>query len=254
MKKATNKQLQTITKLKQNKYRNKSGLYIASGFNTVKTCLTAKIPIYQLLVRQDNVNLLPNLKIPYNTDILLLTDEEFKHIADEKSPQGIALVLPQVINNIDDDIPKEKTIVYLDRINDPGNLGTIIRSALWFGINTIFLSPDSIDPYHPKVVRAGVGYTTLSKIYQQISYAQLDNFKSQNGYSLCTTLLKEGNPLNNHRPKEKTILAFGSEAHGISSALYNLSDFELTIPRSGKGESLNLSAAASIFFYHWSNF
>ncbi len=253
MKKVTNKQLQMVIKLRQKKYRDEFGLFAASGYNTVETCLETENTAYQLLIREDNIHLLDTLNITNNTEILILTEEQFKRISDEKTPQGIALILPQKKPHIKTDVPKAKTIVYLDRINDPGNMGTIIRSALWFGIDTIFLSPNSIDPFHPKVVRAGVGYTTLATIYENISYSQLSSFLSKNDYLLCVTLLKEGHSIKSFKPKGKTILAFGSEAHGISNEIYNRADFKLTIHKQGKGESLNLSAAASIFFYHWSN-
>ena len=253
MRKATHKELQTIAKLKQKKYRDEYGFYLASGFNTVETCLNeGTAHNARLLIREDNLFMLDDLNIINNMEILILKAPDFKRISDEKTPQGIALQLPLLRPHINDQFPEADTLIYLDRINDPGNLGTIARSALWFGFDTLLLSPQSIDPYNPKVIRAGVGYTTLTTIYDNISYSSLQEIARKNDYSICAGVLN-GEPLQEFSPPKKSIIIFGSEAHGISSELYKISDNKLTIPQKGKGESLNLSTSAAIFLYYWAN-
>jgi TrmH family RNA methyltransferase len=250
--KTTKKQLQFFAKLRQKKYRDEYQSYIASGLNTVETCLNENKQNGQLLIREDNILLLDDLNINDKQEIFILSAKDFIRISDEKTPQGIAMVLPLSKLDIETHPPKRDTIIYLDRINDPGNLGTIIRSALWFGFDTIFLSPESIDPFHPKVVRSGVGYTSIAHIYSNISCEILHSFASKNEYNIAITVLN-GTPLKEFNSHQKTIIAFGSEAHGINSDLYKLANSKITIPKKGKGESLNLSAAASIFFYHLAN-
>jgi TrmH family RNA methyltransferase len=252
MTKATNRQIQIFAKLRQKKYRDEYQLYIASGFNTVETCINENAPRGTLLIRDDNLYMLDDLDLREDQKILTLSPRDFIRISDEKTPQGIALVLPLNRLNIDKDTPKTDKIIYLDRINDPGNLGTIVRSALWFGFDTIFLSPQSIDPFHPKVVRAGVGYTAIANIYSNISWEQLKNFAQSGGYEIAATVLN-GTPIDQYNPRRKTIITFGSEAHGIDRNLYRLAASKVTIPLKGRGESLNLSAAASILLYHIAN-
>ncbi len=253
MRKATHKELQTIAKLKQKKYRDEYGLFLAGGYNTVETCLNeGSAKNASLLIREDNLFMLDELPIDETADILILKPQDFKRISDEKTPQGIALLMPFSRPNIDQNFPNVDTLIYLDRVNDPGNLGTIVRSALWFGFNTLLLSPQSIDPYNPKVVRAGVGYTTLGRIYDNVSYSCLQQLAAENHYDICVSVLN-GRPLMTFNPSKRSIIIFGSEAHGVSGELYKIADNKLTVPRQGKGESLNLGAAAAIFLYHWVN-
>jgi len=158
-----------LAKLKQKKYRDQSGLYMISGVNAVESAVNAPHPrIQEILLNERRIALLDELnlkdKTKVNIPIYRLSERDFARISDERSPQGIAAVTKKRTLDIQSNPPQSSEIIYLDRISDPGNLGAIIRTALWFGIKTILLSPGSADPYQPKVARAStaVSYTHLT--------------------------------------------------------------------------------------------
>jgi len=175
-------------------------------------------------------------------------------MGEEQAPQGIALLVKKPDYNLKESPPSENLLLYLERINDPGNLGTIMRTALWFGINTILLSPDSVDPFHPKVQRAAAGCAPHLRIYEQISADEALNFSGLRGYDLAGTAARGGRSLTalNTIKGRKTIFAFGSEGHGLSPELQRHCSDLYTISRPGSGESLNLAVSVGLFLYQLS--
>ncbi len=138
-------------------------------------------------------------------------------------------------------------IIALENVKDPGNLGTIIRTADWFGISNILISENSVDEYNPKVVRSTMGSMFRSKIYRSYNILKdITQLKKDFGYGLLGLDIK-GDPLPSAIVKpENKIFVFGSESHGISSELDSLIDTRYTIPGKGKAESLNLAISAGI--------
>lgn len=140
-------------------------------------------------------------------------------------------------------------IIALDGVKDPGNLGTIIRTADWFGIQNILLAEDSVDPYNPKVVRSTMGSIFRTQIFEsQDLTTSLNTLKTKYGYKVVSLemdgevlpekLLKKGS--------ENTVFLFGSESHGVRESLEKFIDFRYTIPGKGQAESLNVAVAAAI--------
>lgn len=140
-------------------------------------------------------------------------------------------------------------IIALDGVKDPGNLGTIIRTADWFGIQNILLAEDSVDPYNPKVVRSTMGSIFRTQIFESQDLAtSLNTLKTKYGYKVVSLemdgevlpekLLKKGS--------ENMVFLFGSESHGVRESLEKFIDFRYTIPGKGQAESLNVAIAAAI--------
>ena len=140
-------------------------------------------------------------------------------------------------------------IVALDGVKDPGNLGTIIRTADWFGIENIMLAEDSVDPYNPKVVRSTMGSIFRTQVFESLDLAtSLQMLKEKFGYTVVSLemdgevlpqkLLKQGT--------ENVIFLFGSESHGVRESLEKFIDTKYTIPGKGQAESLNVAVAAAI--------
>ncbi|WP_027002929.1 RNA methyltransferase [Hugenholtzia roseola] len=145
-------------------------------------------------------------------------------------------------------IEKEGLTLVLDDLKDPGNLGTIIRLADWYGIKQLFCSPETVDCFNPKVVAASMG--SLFRV--QIQYCDLSNFLAQykNKIPIYAAVLKGQNV--HHTPMAaQGLLLIGSESHGVNPDLLPLVDVPLTIPRFGKAESLNAAIATAILIDNW---
>jgi TrmH family RNA methyltransferase len=129
-------------------------------------------------------------------------------------------------------------------------LGTIIRTAAWFGISTILLSPDSADPFQGKSVRASAGMITQIHLFENIDSERLVSIRNHWNYKLVSSVPDHGIQLWNLKKNSEMIILFGSEAEGMKRELLDLSDMEIQIPRIAYGESLNLAIAVGCFLYH----
>ncbi len=168
---------------------------------------------------------------------------ELKRLTDTKTPQGIAAVL-QIPEN-KKFRPGTKFILALENVSDPGNLGTVFRSASWFGIYDVLLSADCVEPFNPKVVRASMGAIfNLNISIEKSFYKTLISFRNK-GYSVLTADM-QGKNIFEFLPKEKVILTLANEAEGPSDKLLSITDEKISIPLLGKGESLNVAIAGSI--------
>jgi len=167
-------------------------------------------------------------------------------ISDTEEPQGIFAVIS---------IPSAEKItgdfaIALDRVQDPGNVGTIIRTAAWFGIRSLILGEGTADPYAPKTVRATQG--AIFDVNVECGANLLTRLKSLRAESwrvVATTLESNAKPLYDFKFQKKTVLLFGSEAHGISKEILDIADEKIAIPRFGFGESLNVAASAAVVLY-----
>jgi len=256
LEKISKSQLSQIVKLKQKKYRSLFNTYIISGLNTVKTALESPtIKVSNILVQDDRIHILEEMKgnvKSIKSDIILrLSSREFKQLSDEQQPQGIALIAEKPKGLMEKKLPTDQILLYFDQINDPGNLGTILRTAAWFGIKTILTSQNSADTFQPKVVRSSVGLIAHLNIMQQVDSERLSQIKKTGDYTVIATTKKSVDSLEHYsfENDKKLIIVFGSEAHGISRDIINVTDKELTIPCYGNGESLNLATSVAIFLY-----
>lgn len=245
-------QIKAIKKLHSKKGRDESGLFIASGLNVVQAALEFNFPgIESLLVYSTQTDLSKLPPLPKSTNLHSVSENEFNTISPEKNPQGIAFVARRPDTAFSPDCAIGRRTLYLDRVNDPGNLGTLMRSALWFGFKTILLSPDSVDPFNPKVVRASAGAFAKLRLVENVGIEQLKELAMNFSVKLLATKADDGesiemitNEINAH-----FFLMLGSEAHGLSSDLQELADISISIPKTGFGESLNLAVAGSIVMY-----
>ena len=249
---ASQNQIRQWRKLLRKKHRDAEGLFLVSGWNAVKEFLNgARNQVKEFIITKEHLDKLPELSADDQWPVFTVTAADFKRLSDEQHPQGIALTARIQAYAIDSEMPQENTLIYLDRVNDPGNLGTIVRSAVWFGLTTLLLSPESADPFQPKAVRASAGAIGRAKIYRGVDSASLKQLMRESGYSGVATVVEGGmtdRELRRYREK-KTILVLGSEAAGLSPELLNICPIKISIPKPGYGESLNLSTAAAILFY-----
>lgn len=148
-----------------------------------------------------------------------------------------------------DDILESNAVIVLDNIKDPGNLGTIIRTADWFGISSIIISEESVDPYNEKCVRSTMGSIFRVKIYRAYDLEKAVGELKDDDFGIYAFSM-DGKPLQALRPAKKAAFIFGSESHGLRPIIAEQADGLYTIPGNTKAESLNLSVAAGIVMWH----
>lgn len=204
-----------------------------------------------LLLQEGKEALLSGLPIDKAAPRYLLTERDFMRISDEDTPQGIALLAERPSLNLLAHPPRAAFLPYLEQVNDPGNLGTIIRSLLWFGHHEILLSPGSVDPFSPKAVRSSAGSVTHCRIYEDIELDKLRTMRNEKSYKILGTAMDGERTIREWHPAkdERWILLFGSEAHGLSREARSMCDQLVAIPKPGFGESLNLATSVALFLY-----
>ncbi len=249
---ASKNQIKEWKKLQLSKYRKKTGLFLAEGLRCVEQILqnglvnvTAVLTDGTDTVRQIRVDMVPVFELPV---------DEFTSISDTETPQGVIAVCKMLDKpSLTDLFETDGVIVALDAIQDPGNLGTIIRSAAWFGVKAIIAGTGCVDPYHPKVVRSSAGATGAVSLIK----GDLNELFSQFEYTGWHIYLMDGADdaieLKLIEPFRKSVLTIGNEANGISRSLFTENRIKVRI--SGKPraiESLNASIACGIALNHFS--
>lgn len=228
-------QLKLIQSLSQKKYRAKHQLFLAEGVKVVNELLQSSLQMYQLFATDDFSC------EDFHDKRTLISETDLKKISQLKTPNEVVGLFK---------IPTQKPIkssgltVVLDVINDPGNLGTIIRLCDWFGVSQLVCSEDTVDCYNPKVVQASMG--SLSRI--AIHYTNLKTYLEQNNLPIFMADMDGENVYKTKLPQE-AILIMGNEANGVSEAIKQMTNQIISIPRFGEiqqTESLNVATATAI--------
>lgn len=230
----TNNDTKLINSLVKKKFRQKYNKFVVEGVKNIKEVLNSSIYVEKIYSIDDTFNDFPSKNI-------LITERELKKISQLVTPNTALAVceIPQEKN-----IQKNGFIIALYDIRDPGNLGTIIRMADWFGIQQIVCSKETVDLYNPKVIQSTMG----SFIRVQINYTDLEEFFETYSHPILGTFM-DGENLYKTKLPEKAVLLMGNEANGISEKLESFVTQRLSIPRMGKlqqTESLNVAMATSI--------
>ncbi len=241
--KATVKLLQS---LKDKKGRQEQGLFLVEGTKTVLELLASKIEVKSLFATQvwltSHQQLLKSID-----DCNTITDKELKQLSCLVTPQQVIAVakIPQYqLSKIDF---KNKFTIALDTIQDPGNLGTIIRIADWYGIENIICSPTCADVFNPKVIQATMG----SFIRVNFFYHELNSFFEAHKNIMVYGALMNGENLYQTKISKEGFLLIGNEGSGISDDLLKYVSKPITIPKLGKAESLNAGVATAIICDAW---
>ena len=227
----TKNQIKLINSLAQKKNRLKHNLFVVEGEKVVKELLESDWEVDCIFATDKWLS----------TKTYTVTENELKKISFLKTPNKvIALVRYKKLKNTN----YGNTIIALDGVKDPGNLGTIIRIAEWYGIRHILCSEDTVDCYNPKVVQASMG----SIFRVNLHYNNLvESFKKLKDYNLYVTVL-DGKSVKNSFNKDKKIVVFGSESLGVREEILNLKSQKITIRKhdESKAESLNVAIATAI--------
>lgn len=179
--------------------------------------------------------------IPKHIILEEISEKELEKISSFKTPQSAIALVGIPHSYLEKSLKKEDWILVLDGIHDPGNLGTIIRSADWFGVHTIVCSEDCVELYNPKVIQATMG--SLFRV--QVFYADIGEFLHQSGKTVYGATL-DGENIFRIKFEKSGILVIGSESHGIRPEVLKHCSANISIPAYGKAESLNAAVATSI--------
>lgn len=189
-------------------------------------------------------------KIKHLKNLIIIPEKLFAEITDVETPQGIMAILPFREISLNDILVKENPfIILLDRVQDPGNLGTIIRTADAFGVNGIIVSEGSVDVYNPKVVRATMGSLfRMSICHTDDSISTIKELKNR-GINIYSTSLQGNRFIHEVDFRLPSLLIIGNESRGVSNELLDMADMLVKIPMVGGAESLNAAVASSIIMY-----
>ena len=248
-----NELVKNVKKLKDKKYRDLENVYIVEGIKMVKEAILENSSIKQIIICDDcEKSDLISKEMMYEIakyDCIYVTNKIFKYITEVQTPQGVMAIIEK--NNKDKEINyNEDIIVALDDIQDPGNLGTILRTIDSIGLSQILVSKGTADAYNPKVVRS-----TMGAIYR-VKVIECDNLKEtlkeikKNKFKILVTSLDDSKSVYDIKYYKKVIV-IGNEANGVEEEIVKLADEKIKIPMLGKAESLNASVATGVVLYEY---
>lgn len=238
--------IKDIYKLGQHKYRIQTGLYLIEGRGLVEEALRAAQTVDHILVDVEQAHHFDELITRYaHAEWLGITQALMKHICHTQQPQGIAAVVKQPVVQWSDAARSDGFLLILDHLNDPGNVGTMIRTSWGFGVDGVLLTEGCVDAYNPKVVRSTMGGVFHVPILENVSTRQIQALRD-GGFRLLGT---SGTAPQNVYDADYTgsiAIVIGSEAHGISGEILTLCDQLLKIPMQTGVDSLNAAVAGGI--------
>lgn len=230
-----NPTIKEISKLKNKKYRDLTNTYLAEGEHLVEEAYKNNI-LTKIILLEDTI-------CNYDIEKIYVTKEVMKKLTELDTPNKIIGIVKK-----NTPLPIGNKILILDNIQDPGNLGTIIRSSVAFDIDTIVLSPNTVDIYNPKVIRSTQGMIFYTNIITLELKEFINEIKTKN-YTIFETNVRNGKNIKEITLPEKFALVLGNEGQGVSKEIESLCDDNIYIKMSSKCESLNVSVATSILLY-----
>jgi TrmH family RNA methyltransferase len=237
-------QIKFIQSLQRNKFRSEYQQYIAEGAKIVPELIQAGAKIVQLYALPEWITQNSLLLKQHHLVAATINTNELAKISALAAPNQVLAVI--AIPQYETNIAPEGLSIALDAIRDPGNLGTIVRTADWFGVKRVFCSTDCVDLYNPKTVQSTMG----SLVRVEVVYTNLEELFSAHPRVPVFAADMQGKSLYETKMPQSGFLLIGSESHGVSPALLSLSQ-PINIPRFGGAESLNAAIAASIILGWW---
>ena len=258
----SNSTITKIGKLQNKKYRNNEKLFICDGVKLFEEAVKFNAVIKYIILDNeaefDEKTLLMIKKSMNKTSVLCVDSANFKKLTTENAPQGIITICEYLcnINSFNSKLDFEKNnekIIMLESVRDPGNMGTILRNAVAFGIDRLIISSDCADIYSPKVVRSSMGAIFKIKISVQNDFKMcIETLKSSGRRVLGAALKRDSLILGKDKISETDIFIMGNEGHGLSENIVNLCTDTIFIPMKENTESLNVSIASAILMWELS--
>lgn len=225
----TNKFIKDLYELKKNNVKKEKGLFLIDGEDFVELAYQKNLLVY-LLVLEENKK--------YNVEQIIVNEEIMNKLSSNKTSQNLIGVCKYKENDV---IGNNEKLLYLDGVQDPGNVGTLIRTALAFNYNGVILSDDCASIYNDKVISATKGAIFKINIYQDVSLFEL----KEKGYFIVSTSLKDAVDYREFKNKDNFVLVLGSEGNGVKNINLEISDLIVKISMNNI-DSLNVGVAGGI--------
>lgn len=233
-----------LSKLSSKKERDEQQLFRLDGIKLFSEAVKSNIKIEYIFA---TAKMLELIDTGIDAKVFEVTDEVISKLTEEKAPQGIvAFARPFQTLPFPETLPSSFNALLLSSIQDPGNLGTIIRTAYAFGVDRLFITPDCADIYSPKVIRAAMGTLFRQKITVANDLDTAKKLKELGGSVYAAALRESAMVVGNFKLPQRVCFAVGNEGHGLSDALINLCTGAVIIPMTPDCESLNAAGAAGI--------
>ncbi|MBM7584899.1 TrmH family RNA methyltransferase [Bacillus pakistanensis] len=244
---AKNAQVKQWKKLLTKKGRDEFGTYLLEGFHLVEEALKYKEDIVELIMNEE-------VDLPHSWDydevsITMVSKEVAKALSDTGTTQGVFAICNKQSKTVK---PNHGTYLLLDGVQDPGNIGTMIRTADASGIDAVILGNGTVDLYNPKLLRSAQGSHFHLNVFHDDISGWIEECKSM-GIPIYGTSLEDGVEYRSVSPQKSFALIVGNEGNGVSEEILQKTDQNLYIPIRGRAESLNVSVAAGVLLYHLKN-
>ncbi|MCY6482765.1 RNA methyltransferase [Clostridium aestuarii] len=244
-----NSLVKDIKKLHKKKYRNEKGEFIVEGFRFVTEALQSDFEVPYVFIGENQMDRYNNFKIQdflqENTKVYCIPESILKELCDTNNPQGILAVVNNKIIKTED---RDGFYVLVDKIQDPGNMGTIIRTAHASGAIGVVITKGTVDIYNNKTLRSTMGSVFKIPIIQDENLNVITDLKKK-GFKLIVSSLEAENNFYDVDLTKKVIISVGNEGNGISKEVDDFADMKVKIPMPGGAESLNAAVSASVMMY-----
>ena len=246
-----NPQVKAAAELKQKKYRQQQGLFLAEGLRTVEEAVHSKtvVSIFYTAIEDDRTRSVLEEAAAQQLKLYCVSDAVMKKIADTDTPQGIIAVCKMQDTKLEQLLSKGEMLLVLDRVGDPGNLGTMLRTADAAGIGGVVLLKGCVDIYAPKTVRSSMGSLFHVPVVSGVAEDKFIAEAKDAGYELLVTSLEGADDLYKADLGGRIAFVMGNEAGGVSANLLERADKRVFIPMAGRAESLNVAMAAGIVMF-----
>ncbi|MBR2220478.1 MAG: RNA methyltransferase [Phascolarctobacterium sp.] len=243
--------VKAAAELKQKKYRTQNGLYLAEGLRTAEEAVAYKAVETLFYVATDDERTMRLLEdaAAQNIKLVCVSENVMKKIADTETPQGIIAVCKMRQPKLENLLASGKMLLVLDRVGDPGNIGTMLRTADAAGIGGLVLLKGCADIYAPKTVRSSMGSLFHIPVLSGVSEQEFVSAAKKAGYDLLVTCLDGADNLYKADLSGRIAFVMGNEAGGVSESLLEKADKRVYIPMAGRAESLNVAMAAGIVMF-----
>lgn len=253
---AANPKVKALAKLRSRKGRAAAGSFLVEGFSVVEEAFSSKCRVRAVILEEKHAagqkwDMVISRAERAGAEVVVLSGALFKKISGMDTTQGVAaeVARPQWA-----DWKKEKPkgpSLLVEELRDPRNLGLLARTALAAGAEAVFLTKDSVDPFHPFAVQVSMGAALHLPVYTDVEAAEvIEHFKANRG-EVFATAPRGGIPLTEWKPGKGAVLfVLGNESRGVSPEVLELCDAVVTIPLSPRAESLNIAVTAGILCFH----
>ncbi|TYB91430.1 MAG: RNA methyltransferase [Kosmotoga sp.] len=243
MKEISNRIKKDIRKLSKKKYRQQKGLIVVEGINPIIRAFENNIELVYLVINKNSLDILKELNVRNYDKIYTCDYHELKGLSNMRTPYKMMAVFQYP----EKELNENKNILYLEHIQDPANLGTLIRSAVAFGFPNIILSKKCVNPYLEKVIRSSSGY--IFDCYINKRELNFEEYKKKGYKILGASLKNNAAEMDSFKHNEPIILILGNEGQGISESIGQHIDRNIRINMDSKVESLNVAIAGSIIMH-----